>query len=122
MKTTKMSNNKNAHIITVLFYNDNAISVQEWANKVFLSRSALRRKLQDFGSPKYFIMEHRLTMARKALYNNPCASCEYIAHCAGFSDRTGLQQLLQRYFGISYKEFRENPDAYRIITNIPIDK
>jgi len=48
----------------------------------------------------------------KLWHENPNKSCQYYCYEAGFSDGPAFSRALKRWYGVSWKYFKNNPDRY----------
>lgn len=114
---------KNRHIPPVekLFENPHVRSVEEWMRLVFMSRSNLSRHIHlhynGRYTPKDFLYENRLRVLKNILKNDPEITCENLAIKANFSSRRYLMHFLSYHFGVTFAEFRRNPDRFVVLEN-----
>ena len=82
-------------------------SVENLANELCMSPRTLQRKINSVtgSSPKKFITEIRINMARQMMEEHPERTLTDVAERCGFYDHTHFARIFRKEFGISPGQF-----------------
>ena len=91
----------------------NNCSVEELANELCMSPRTLQRKINTVAgvSPKKFITEIRIRMARKMMEEHPERTITDVAERCGFYDHTHFARIFRKEFGISPGQFQQEQQS-----------
>ena len=91
----------------------NNCSVEELANELCMSSRTLQRKINTVAgvSPKKFITEIRIKMARQMMEEHPERTITDVAERCGFYDHTHFARIFRKEFGISPGQFQQEQQS-----------